>query len=126
MSDTQPVHGVLLDVDGTLIASNDAHAHAWVEALADCGFAVPFTRVRPLIGMGGDKVIPVLTGLPADDPRAQRLAKHRAEIFLSRWLPTIRPFDQARELVQRIRDEGIRIAVATSAKPEELDQLLAI
>ena len=29
--------GVLLDVDGTLVDSNDAHAHAWVKALAEAG-----------------------------------------------------------------------------------------
>src|SRR4051812_19719372 len=115
MSETQPVHGVLLDIDGTLIASNDAHAHAWVEALAEQGMPVPFARVRPLIGMGGDKLIPAVTGLAADDPRGQELSKVRSRIFLERWLPTIRPFDQARELVQRIRDAGMRIAVATSA-----------
>ena len=30
----QQIHGVVLDVDGTLIDSNDAHAHSWVEAMA--------------------------------------------------------------------------------------------
>jgi DNA topoisomerase-1 len=29
------VEGVLLDLDGTLIDSNDAHASAWVKALAE-------------------------------------------------------------------------------------------
>src|SRR6185369_6215222 len=46
--------GVLLDVDGTLINSNDAHAQAWVQALAREGYQVPFDRVRWLIGMGSD------------------------------------------------------------------------
>ena len=47
------LRGVILDVDGTLVDSNDAHARAWVEALKEGGFDVPFERVRPLIGMGG-------------------------------------------------------------------------
>jgi hypothetical protein len=33
---------VLLDIDGTLVDSNDAHARACVEAFAEAGFAVPF------------------------------------------------------------------------------------
>jgi beta-phosphoglucomutase-like phosphatase (HAD superfamily) len=45
----RPVEGVLLDVDGTLIDSNDAHAHAWVKALEEAGVKVPFKRVRRLI-----------------------------------------------------------------------------
>ena len=36
------VKGVLLDVDGTLVDSNDAHAKAWVEALAEAGVAADF------------------------------------------------------------------------------------
>ena len=48
------LRGVILDVDGTLVLSNDAHAHAWVEAFRDeGGREVPYARVRPLIGMGG-------------------------------------------------------------------------
>lgn len=51
MTKTSP-RGVLLDLDGTLIDSNDAHAHAWVTALAGEGFDIPFARVRRLIGRG--------------------------------------------------------------------------
>jgi beta-phosphoglucomutase-like phosphatase (HAD superfamily) len=49
---------VIFDIDGTLVDSNDAHAQAWVEALSEHGRHVAFTRVRPLIGMGGDKLLP--------------------------------------------------------------------
>ena len=48
----------ILDVDGTLVISNDSLAQAWVEAFATYGYDVPFEKVRPLIGMGGDQVIP--------------------------------------------------------------------
>src|SRR5436190_865668 len=48
---------VILDVDGTLVDSNDAHAHAWVDAFAESGRMVPFAHIRSLIGMGGDKLV---------------------------------------------------------------------
>ena len=48
--------GVLLDVDGTLVDSNDAHAHAWVKALVEAGVRAEFAAVRRLIGKGGDKL----------------------------------------------------------------------
>ena len=54
--------GVIFDVDGTLVDSNDAHARAFVEALHACGYAVEFERVRRLIGKGADKLIPELIG----------------------------------------------------------------
>ena len=37
---------VILDVDGTLVDSNDAHAHAWVEAFAEAGITSPFATLR--------------------------------------------------------------------------------
>ena len=53
--------GAIFDVDGTLLLSNDAHAQAWVEAYRECGYEIPFAYVRPLIGMGGDKLMAALT-----------------------------------------------------------------
>jgi beta-phosphoglucomutase-like phosphatase (HAD superfamily) len=38
------VCGVLLDVDGTLVDSNDAQARAWVKALSEHGYDVPFEK----------------------------------------------------------------------------------
>src|SRR6476659_7989308 len=102
MSEIQPVHGVVLDIDGTLVASNDAHAHAWVEALAEAGFRIKFAQVRPLIGMGSDKLLPAVTGIDPEDAGAARLLDRRHRIFMERWLPTVRPFVHSRALVERI------------------------
>lgn len=118
------IHGVILDVDGTLVDSNDAHAHAWVEAMAKFGYHVPFEKVRPLIGMGGDKVLPEVLGISKDSPEGQAISKERIQIFQERYLPTIQAFPQARELLQRMHDDGLRLAVATSAQPDELNALL--
>src|ERR687890_211157 len=48
----------LLDVDGTLLDSNDAHAQAWADTFAEFGYKVPFDKVRRLIGKGSDKLLP--------------------------------------------------------------------
>lgn len=116
--------GVLIDIDGTLLDSNDAHAQAWVEALHEHGRAVPFERVRPLIGMGGDKVTPELTGLDEDDEAAQPILEAKKRHF-ARLLPGLRPFPGARALLQRLRDDGRTLVIATSAGGDEAGRLLA-
>jgi phosphoglycolate phosphatase-like HAD superfamily hydrolase len=117
---------VLLDVDGTLIDSNDAHARAWVAALADAGYAVPFEQVRPLIGMGGDKMLPALVPGASDDTEpGKTILRRRLEIFKERALPGIRPTRGARELLEAVKARGARVVIATSAKKAELDELLA-
>jgi HAD superfamily hydrolase (TIGR01509 family) len=117
---------VLLDVDGTLVDSNDAHARAWAEAFREAGFDIPEGRVRRLVGMGGDKLIPTATGLHGEDPRAKALAERREEIFLQRYLRTVRPLPRVRELVERLREDGRSVGVASSAQEEALRPLLEI
>ena len=117
---------VIFDIDGTLVDSNDAHAHAWVDALAEAGHDVAFGRVRPLIGMGGDKVLPELVGLDEDSPEGKRIAKRRGEIFRTRYFPAVRGLPGAQALVSLLVREGHALAVASSARKEELQDLLRL
>ena len=117
---------VILDVDGTLVDSNDAHARAWVEAFAEHGIAVPFEKVRRAIGMGGDKLMPAVAGISEDSKIGEQIGKSRSEIFRARFLPTIRPFPRVRELLQRFVESDLELAVASSAKEDELAALLDI
>jgi HAD superfamily hydrolase (TIGR01509 family) len=118
--------GVILDIDGTLVDSNDAHALAWVEALGKYDFHIPFERIRPLIGMGGDKIIPELTGWNKDSPEGRLLAKTRQEIFFSRHLQYVQPLPGVRPLIERLESNGVRLAVATSADEAEVTALLEV
>lgn len=115
---------VLLDIDGTLIDSNDAHARAWVGAFDAHGYVVPFARVRPLIGKGGDKLIPELIGLDPESGEAERLGDTRSELFLTKELSTLRPTPGARALLERLTAEGLDLVVATSAQSDEVRALL--
>lgn len=120
------LRGVILDLDGTLIASNDAHARAWVDALAEHGYHVPFDEVRPLIGMGGDNLLPTLIGLEKETPAGEAISERRKEIFKERYLETVEPTPGGRALLERMRAEGLRLVLATSAAEGELEHLLAI
>jgi HAD superfamily hydrolase (TIGR01509 family) len=118
------LRGVIFDIDGTLVDSNDAHARAWVDAFAEAGYDVPFEVVRPLIGMGGDKLLPKTTGLKHDSKKGKALGARRSGIFRERYLPGLRALPGSRALVERVRADGLKPIVATSAKEEELKGLL--
>ena len=115
---------VLLDVDGTLIDSNDAHARAWVDAGREFGHDIEFDHVRWLIGMGGDKVLPEVTGLQEKSPEGEQLLARRGEIFREHYLPKLKPFAGTRELLERMAGDGLKLVVATSASEEDLQALL--
>jgi HAD superfamily hydrolase (TIGR01509 family) len=118
------IRAVLLDVDGTLIDSNDAHAHAWVDVGREFGHAIAFDDVRRKIGMGGDRVLPQLTGLQEESDEGARMLERRGEIFRSRYLPSLKAFPNARKLLERLKDDGLQLVVATSASESDLGALL--
>jgi len=118
------LEGVIFDIDGTLVDSNDAHAQSWVDTFAEAGYDVPFDVVRPLIGMGADKLLPKTIGVKHDSEAGKKLIKRRSEIFRKKYLPTLRPLEGSRALVLRVRADGLKAIVATSAKDEELEGLL--
>lgn len=122
----KPILGVILDIDGTLVDSNDAHARAWVEALAEHGIDVEYEKARRLIGMGGDKLLPELTGLEEDSARGEKIGESRSKIFKTKYLPHLKPFPRVKELLARMTEDGIRLVVASSAKEDELKELLKI
>jgi HAD superfamily hydrolase (TIGR01509 family) len=120
------LRGVIFDVDGTLVDSNDAHAHAWVKALHEAGHGVPFSRVRPLIGMGGDKLLPAAAGIRADSEEGVSIASRRGAIFRGEFLPQLQAFPGARELLGTLKVYGFGLAVASSAEKRELIPLLRL
>jgi HAD superfamily hydrolase (TIGR01509 family) len=117
---------VIFDIDGTLVDSNDAHAWSWVQALAESDRRVEFARVRPLIGKGSDKLLPELTGLSVESPEGRAIADRRRHILQHEFISRIRPTPGAQQLLEWLRDDGLTLAVATSAEPSELRDLLRI
>jgi HAD superfamily hydrolase (TIGR01509 family) len=117
---------VILDVDGTLVDSNDAHARAWVEAFAGHGITVAFAQVRRAIGMGGDKLMPAVAGIDEGTELGEKISTRRGEIFREVWIPRLQAFPTTRELVQRFADDGFTLAVASSAQQDELRSLLEV
>jgi HAD superfamily hydrolase (TIGR01509 family) len=121
------VRGVLFDVDGTLVDSNVAHAQAWHDTFAEAGLdGGDVERIRRLIGMGSDKLLPTAVGIDKHSPQGEQLAKRRSEIFKERYLPRVRGFPGAHELVEALVRRNVTLGVATSAQPDELRDLLRI
>jgi HAD superfamily hydrolase (TIGR01509 family) len=120
------IKAVLFDVDGTLVDSVDLHAQAWVDTFREFGREVAFDDVRGQIGKGGDELMPVF--LPPNElqARGEEIEQRRGEIFRERYLPQVTAFPGARELLQRVGARGLRVALASSAKAEELAVLKRI
>ncbi len=117
---------MILDVDGTLVDSNDAHAHAWAQSMKHEGSDVPYEEVRCEIGMGSDKLLPNTVGVQKDSPEGKRLTKGWEEIFKSDYLPNLKAFPGSKALLQRMRSQGLKLVVASSTEASLLKSLLEI
>jgi HAD superfamily hydrolase (TIGR01509 family) len=123
-ADMNAVSTVLLDIDGTLLDSNDAHTQAWQRALARFGHDIAYDTLRPLIGKGGDKMFAEVLGIDEESAVGKQISAERKRLFSEEFLPTLRPTRGARALLERFLGDGYRLVVATSAGGGELTGLL--
>ena len=114
------IKAVIFDIDGTLVDSVDLHARAWQETMRKFGREVEYERVRHQIGKGGDQLMPVFFSEEELARFGERMEEYRGDLYKREYLPRVRAFPAVRELFERVRREGLRIALASSAKEEEL------
>ncbi|MGI8716442.1 MAG: HAD family hydrolase [Lapillicoccus sp.] len=112
---------VLLDIDGTLVDSTYHHALAWHRAFASHDVHQPVWRIHRAIGMGGDRLVAAVAGDDVED----RLGDALREAWETAYEPLrreVRVLPGAADLVRTLKEEGFRVALASSGKPEHTEQ----
>ena len=113
------VKALLCDIDGTLVQSNWLHAEAWRDAFAEMGIDVEVEETRRQIGKGGDELIPVFVPWWKQKHVEEPLKELRKFIFQAGYLQRVQPIPRVREFLLRLKDAGIRLALASSASKED-------
>src|SRR5579871_3222985 len=126
VEDFEVPKAAIFDLDGTLLDSVDLHALAWHEAMTRFGHDVSFEQARRQIGKGGDKLISEFLSQDAQRDHGKELEEWRGKRFKSEYLPLVRPFSAVPDLLRLVRDAGLRVAIGSSAKKDELDKYLDI
>jgi HAD superfamily hydrolase (TIGR01509 family) len=113
----------ILDVDGTLVDTNYHHALAWHRALHAHGHQVQMWKVHRHIGMGGDQILDALIGEEAAAADGDAIREAEAEAY-GELIGEVEPLQGARELIEKLREEGSTVILASSAKEDEVDHYL--
>lgn len=115
------LQGIIFDIDGTLVDTNDLHARCWMEAFQHFGKSFEYEEVRLQIGKGGDLLVPDL--LQAREIRrfGEAVKKYRSELYKSKYMPLARPFPQVPELLRHLHGQGLKLALASSSNPDEVE-----
>jgi HAD superfamily hydrolase (TIGR01549 family) len=113
----------ILDVDGTLVDTNYHHALAWYRAFLRHDVVLPLWRIHRHMGMGGDQLIGSLCGEALERERGDEVRDAENELYME-LIDEVRPFSAARRLIDRLRELGHAVVLATSAKSHEVDHYL--
>ncbi len=115
------VKAVLCDIDGTLVQSNWLHAEAWQRAFAEMNIVLDRETVRRQIGKGGDELIPVFVPWWKRDAVEEPLKTFREWLFRTDFLPQVKPLPKIREFAEDLKRRDIKLALASSAKKNDLE-----
>lgn len=117
---------MLLDIDGTLVDSNDKHTHCWVEAFARFGKEVPWSVIRGQIGKGGDLLVPDVLNAREMRRFGEPLKEYRGELWKEKYMKTVEPFPGAVESIRAIHARGVKLALASSSNPDEVEYYVGL
>jgi HAD superfamily hydrolase (TIGR01509 family) len=113
----------ILDIDGTLVDTNYHHAIAWYRALRDKGLTVPLWVIHRHIGMGGDQMVEAITDRETEERLGEEIRERQGELY-QELIDEVAPMPGARRLLERLKDLGHTVVLASSAKPEEVEHYL--
>lgn len=114
-----PLDAVIFDVEGTLVDCVPHVLESWGLTLADAGHNVARDVLQRYSGMdGGD----MLGRLLPEASRAEKknLLEAQGERYRGEFLHRARPFYGVRNLLESLKKQRIRLAVATTCKGDEL------
>jgi HAD superfamily hydrolase (TIGR01549 family) len=114
------IEAVIFDIDGTIVDSVDLHAKAWQRTFSKFGKNILLEAIRSQIGKGADQLLPVYFSSQELEQFGEAMELYRGELFKKEYLPKVKGFPKVRELFERIKQDKIQIALASSAKKDEL------
>ena len=114
------IEAVIFDVDGTLVDSVDFHAEAWQKAFLKFGKDIAFAAIRSQIGKGGDQLLPVFLNEEEIGSFGKKLEIYRGKLFKDEFLARVEAFRDVPDLLDALRKKDRRVALASSAKRDEL------
>jgi HAD superfamily hydrolase (TIGR01549 family) len=120
------MQAILLDIDGTLVDSNDKHTDCWVEAFAHFDKEVPWDVVRQQIGKGGDLLVPDTLNAREMRRFGEELKKFRGKLWKDSYMRSVQPFPGVREALPELASRGIKLAFASSSNPDEVEYYVSL
>jgi HAD superfamily hydrolase (TIGR01509 family) len=110
---------IVFDVEGTLIDCTGNTIACWQATLARFGIDVDQPILQRLSGLDGEDMLTKLAP-EADDALRKKIIKAQGQRYKNDYLPLARTVPHAGQLLESLRREGWRLALATTCDRTEL------
>ena len=114
------IKAVIFDIDGTLIDSVNEHGESWVRTFEKFGKNVSIEETRKLIGMGSDQFLGDYFSKKEVQEKKKEIDEYRSKLFAKEYMPKVKPFPKVRDLFLKLKENGIKFVLASSATEEEV------
>jgi len=124
--DSAPL-GVIFDMDGVLVDSFDAHFESWRRLGVEEGILFTQAQFARTFGQTSREIIRhswAAEGRHPDTREINRLDERKEALFRASIADSFPAIDGARKLVDALRQAGFRLAVGSSAPPENVSLVL--
>ncbi len=108
----------VFDLNGTLVDDIAFHFRAFKELGERVGFAMDEAIFQSCNGLKNEDIFPRLLGREIGPALVLELGRAKEETYRALYRPHLAPVAGAPELLARLRTAGVKLAVASSAPPE--------
>ena len=111
---------LILDIDGTLVDSNDAHTRSWLDAFEWYGKKFDYDVVRHQLGKGGDLLVPDLLNAKEMRKFGNDVKKLKGDIYKDQYLPRVKSFPNVKKTLELLRGRDVKLMLASSSTEDEV------
>jgi len=114
------IKGVLFDMDGVLLESEDFIARAAIMMFKERGLDVKQEDFKPFVGAGEDRYLGGVAEKYNHPYKIDELKKRAYDIYDQLVAGKLKPLEGVPEFIEKCRKKGLRLAVATSADERKM------
>jgi HAD superfamily hydrolase (TIGR01509 family) len=118
------LRGAIFDLNGTLVDDIPFHRDAWAMLAKKLGVPMSESIFQSFNGLKNDDIFPRLLGREVGPAMVAALGREKEEHYRALYRPHLKAVAGANELLARLRAAGVRLALASSAPPENRAMVL--
>lgn len=121
-----PITAFIFDMDGTLVNNMSFHIDAWVQLMHENGVVIERDWfLRETAGNTNAMILRRFINEQFTDDEIHVLGEHKEILYRGISHDTIQPLNGLHSFLEDARKYGIKLGVATSATPENIDFVLS-